>query len=79
VGGEDAGLLIESEAIAPYFGAVFDTDWNNAVPLIQVLQRHPAEGRVPVSKEQFRELLQTVWSNKTYPSPQRLTGRGFLI
>jgi PLD-like domain len=28
----DAGLIIESEAIAQYFGKVFDADWDNAEP-----------------------------------------------
>jgi PLD-like domain len=28
----DAGLMIESEAIAEYFGRVFDADWENATP-----------------------------------------------
>jgi phosphatidylserine/phosphatidylglycerophosphate/cardiolipin synthase-like enzyme len=28
----DAGVIIESEAIAQYFGRVFDADWDNATP-----------------------------------------------
>jgi hypothetical protein len=37
----DAGLIIESEAIAQYFGKVFNADWSNAKPF------NPAAAKTP--------------------------------
>ncbi len=41
----DAGLIIESETIAQYFGKVFDADWDNATPFNPTATRAP--GRAP--------------------------------
>jgi phosphatidylserine/phosphatidylglycerophosphate/cardiolipin synthase-like enzyme len=41
----DAGLIIESEAIAQYFGKVFDADWDNATPFNPTAAK--AVGRAP--------------------------------